>query len=356
MKERLKFIIAMALACSLAGCFITKIPTVKSYEDMPSRKIEPSRQSAFFPENYQQLDTLKVSPKNKKETLVEFLEESNTTAFLVIKKNEIIYEWYVNDTIKTAPLTSFSIAKSVLSALVGIAISEGKIASEEEKVSVYFNKFDTVEYKDLTIKHLLQMTSGIRYSETDVFHTTDESKIFEGDKLRFYPGQKFEYWSATYQLLGLVLQEAIKPQTISSYMSEKIWQPMGAQSAATWSVDNEDGVEKTFCCIQALPIDYARFGSIYLNDGKYNDLQIVPKDWVKKSIEINTEEGSAAKYNYGWWLPFGTENEYLARGFRGQRVFMNQEKQTVIVRLGENRAGLFSFKWSEFLRRLNQEL
>jgi CubicO group peptidase (beta-lactamase class C family) len=352
----LRIIFLVFISASLSGCFLAKIPTVSSYKSMPYRVIETTEETSVVANNYQDIGSLKISPKSKKETLREFLENSNTTAFLVVKENKLIYEWYSNDSFKETPLTSFSIAKSMLSALVGIAIDEGKIGSEEEKVSVYFNNFDTLEYKDMKIKHLLQMTSGIRYSETDVFHTTDESKIFAGDKLRFYPGQKFEYWSATYQLLGLVLQEAIKPQTISSYLSEKIWQPMGAEAAATWTVDNEDGIEKTFCCIQALPMDYARFGSIYLNEGRYNGLQIVPKDWVKKSIKINTEEGSSAKYNYGWWLPFGNENEYLARAFRGQRVFMNQEKQTVIVRLGENRAGLFGFKWSEFFSRLNKEL
>lgn len=356
MKLLFNYCITLVISLSLNGCFLGKIPTVNFYENVPSRLIKRADQASVIPTDYQKLGELKINPKRKNKNLKAFLETSNTNAFLVIKKNKLIYEWYANDSIKNKPLTSFSIAKSMLSALVGIAIEEGKLNSVEDKVYNYVKNIDTSAFNQLKIRHLLQMTSGIRYSELDVFNTTNASKIFEADVLQFNPGQKHEYWSATYQLLGLVLQDAIAPQSISSYLSEKIWQPMGAEGNASWSVDNENGIEKTFCCIQAEAMDYARFGLIYLNNGFYNNRQIVPQSWVEKSIAINEQEGSAKKYNYGWWLPFGNTNEFLAKGFRGQRIFINKNKETVMVRLGENRAGLFGYKWSIFFRELNKML
>lgn len=356
MNTSLKIIFLVVISALLSGCFLTKIPNVNSYRSMPSRVIEKPNELSPIATNFQPLGDLKISPKRKKQSLEEFLEKSNTTVFLVLKKNQLIYEWYADDSLMNTPLTSFSVAKSILSALVGIAIEEGKINSEQDQVIRYVKNLDTTVFSQLKILHLLQMTSGIRYTEVGVFNDTNAYISLKEKNLRFKPAQKFEYWSATYQLLGMVLQEAIAPQSISDYLTEKIWQPMGAESKASWSIDHEGGIEKTFCCVQAKPIDYARFGSIYLNEGKFNNQQIVPKEWVEKSITMNEKEGSVKKYNYGWWLPFENENEFLARGFRGQRIFMNQEKETVIVRLGENRAGLFGFKWSKFLSSLNNKL
>lgn len=344
------------LSIVLHGCILKKIPTVNFYKDMPSRAIEKPQVASNIPRKIESLGDLIISPKRRKQNLQEFLEKSSTEAFLVIKKDELIYEWYAHDSIKNTPLTSFSIAKSMLSALVGIAIEEGKIKSEEERVIDYAKNLDAKEFSTLKIKHLLQMTSGTRFSEMDVLNTTDAFAFFEDKNLRFKPGKKHEYWSAVYQLLGIVLQEAIAPQSISSYLSEKIWQPMGAGGAASWSLDNEQGIEKTFCCIQAYPMDYARFGLLYLHDGQFNNQQIVPCAWVKKSLAISEEEGSSKIYNYGWWFPFENSNEILAKGFRGQRMFINKNKETIIVRLGTNRSGLWAFGWSKFFRELNEAL
>ncbi len=356
MKSFFNFLLLVALSAMLYGCVLKKIPTVNFYRDMPSRTIEKPPVALKISSNSKPLGDLKISPKRKNQTLQEFLEKSSTEAFLVIKKDELIYEWYAHDSLKTTPLTSFSIAKSMLAALVGIAIDEGKIISEEERVIDYVKNLDTNALRHLKISHLLQMTSGTRYSEMDVFNTKDAPAFFEGKGLRYEPGEKHEYWSAVYQLLGMVLQEAIAPQTISSYLSEKIWQPMGAEASATWSVDNEQGIEKSFCCVQAYAADYARFGLLFLHNGQLNNQQIVPASWVQKTFSINEEEGSIKKYNYGWWLPFENTNEMLAKGFRGQRVFINRTNETVIVRLGKNRSGLFGFGWSEFFRELNKEL
>lgn len=348
--------IGLLFFLSLNSCFFSQIPEVNSYKEMPNRKIQRASLPAVIQNDYQDLSAIEVHRKRRAITLEEFVENSNSSAFLIFKKGKLIFERYDANFKEDQVHASFSVAKSILSALIGVAIEEGKLGSVEEYVLDYLPHLDSAEYKGIKILHLLQMTSGIRYSEIDVFHAEDVSQIFEKPIVKFKVGQKHEYWSTTYQLLGMVLQKAIAPQTISSYLSEKIWQPMGAEADANWTIDKVEGMEKTFCCIQAVARDYGRFGLLYLNKGNWNEKQIIPEKWIEKSIAINEEEGSVKKYNYGWWFPSEQQNEYMARGFKGQYVFINQEKQTVIVRLGANRDGLIGFKWSKLLSEINQQL
>lgn len=345
------------IAFCLEACFLSQIPTVNSYREMPSRRIQVEGESALLDKGLVDISSIEVDRKKKLLKLPNFIENSNTSAFLIFQKGKLIYEWYDEENFSEQQIhPSFSLAKSITSALVGIAIEEGKIHSVHDKVIRYLPELDSAKFHSLEILHLLQMTSGIRYSELEVFHTEDAHSLVKRLKPKFTPGEKHEYWSTITQLLGLVLQKAIAPQNISSYLSEKVWIPMGAEYPASWTVDHDGGIEKTFCCIQATARDFMRFGLIYLNDGYYNGKQIVPKEWIQESIAINEEEGSVKKYNYGWWFPSEKEKEYMARGFKGQYVFINKEKQSVIVRLGKNRDGLYGFKWSGILSQINQQL
>ena len=175
-------------------------------------------------------------------------------------------------------------------------------------------------------------------------------------KLRPQLGKNFEYWSTSYQLLGYVLQSAIEPQNISEYLEEKIWQPIGTIASAEWSIEQETGIEKTFCCIQATASDYAKFGMLYLNKGKWNEKEIIPRTWIDKSIQLNEDEGSKNKYNYGWWFFSETANDYLARGFRGQYIYVNHERNTVIVRFGNGWSGVLTKKWADIFRQISDQL
>jgi CubicO group peptidase (beta-lactamase class C family) len=153
-----------------------------------------------------------------------------------------------------------------------------------------------------------------------------------------------------------VLESAIAPKSISEYLEDKIWQPIGAKASADWSIEKETEIEKTFCCIQATASDFAKFGMLYLNQGKANDKQLVPLNWIEKSIAINESEGSKKKYNYGWWFFSETADDYLARGFRGQYIYVNQEKQTVIVRFGADWAKILTAKWADIFSQISEQL
>ena len=154
-------------------------------------------------------------------------------------------------------------------------------------------------------------------------------------KLEIEPGDRFAYSSGSTQLLGLVLERALKNKTISSYLEEKIWQPLEMEFDASWSLDRKkNGLEKTFCCINARARDYAKIGRLYLNKGKWNDKQIVSENWVAQSTKIDTTNNSSLRYQYQWWLPSQT-GDFAAQGILGQYIYVNPEKNLIIVRLGK---------------------
>jgi CubicO group peptidase (beta-lactamase class C family) len=154
-------------------------------------------------------------------------------------------------------------------------------------------------------------------------------------RLKRAPGQSFEYVSGNTQLLGLILERALKGKTVTQYLQEKLWTPLGMEYAASWSIDSEQsGLEKTFCCLNARARDYAKIGRLYLNKGNWNGKQIVPEKWVQESTKIDTTAGSAFYYQYQWWLP-STDGDFMAHGILGQYIYVNPKNKVIIVRLGK---------------------
>jgi CubicO group peptidase (beta-lactamase class C family) len=136
--------------------------------------------------------------------------------------------------------------------------------------------------------------------------------------------------------LGLVLERALNGKTVSTYLQEKIWTPLGMEYDASWSIDKKkNGLEKTFCCLNACARDFAKIGRLYLNKGNWNGKQIVSQKWVEESTKIDISEGSYEGYQYQWWLPSRT-GEFMAQGILGQFIYVNPSKNIIIVRMGED--------------------
>ncbi len=155
-------------------------------------------------------------------------------------------------------------------------------------------------------------------------------------KLKGTPGQKTEYVSGNTQLLGSVLERALKGKTITQYFQEKLWTPLEMEYDASWSIDKKNaGTEKTFCCINARARDFAKIGRLYLNKGNWNGKQIVSQKWVEESTKVDTTDGSVDEYQYQWWLP-STTGDYMAEGILGQYIYVNPSNNLVIVRMGKN--------------------
>lgn len=273
-----------------------------------------------------------------------FLEDRSTVAFLIIQNDTIQYEQYFKKYNDSSVVPSFSMAKSVTSILIGCAIADGYIQSVEEPITNYIPELKDAGFDEVTILHVLQMTTGIAFNESytnpfgdaaTFYYGTDLHKAVRKMTLDDTPGTRFAYASGNTQLLGVILERALKDQTISHYLQQKLWQPLQMEFDATWSIDRKNGIEKTFCCLNARARDYAKIGRLYLNQGNWNGQQIVPKNWVQTSTQIDETAGSKWYYQYQWWLP-SRNGDFLAHGILGQYIYVNPAKNLVIVRLGKN--------------------
>jgi CubicO group peptidase (beta-lactamase class C family) len=297
---------------------------------------------------------------NSEEDLGGFFSETGTTAFLVLKDGVVIHKWYAPGVDPNALHTSFSVSKSFLSALVGIAIGEGKIESLDDPITKYIPELMDTDprFGSITLRHLITMESGLKYVD-DMSPYGDAASTYFSTNLRATalnaviaedPGKSFLYNNYNPLLLGMVLERATG-QTTADYMSEKLWGPMGAEADASWSTDSfYNGFEKMESGMNARPIDFAKFGLLFAQKGMMDGIQVVPQDWVEESTTLN--DLTAAKMNYGsfWWVH--PDNQFAAQGNLGQYIFVAPENGLVFVRLGREET-LF---WPHLLVGLSQQL
>ncbi len=294
------------------------------------------------------------------EPLEKFLADSGTTAFLVIRDDTLLYEKYFNGYDRESTQTSFSVAKSFVSALVGIAIEEGHIGSVDDPITKYVPEFKGPRMDKITIRHLLTMSSGLEYSGEGGGGGPfgDDAKTYYDPNLRelaltvepeVEPGTRWEYNNYHPLLLGMVLERATD-RPVATYLSQKIWQPLGMEANGSWSLDGEEsGFEKMESGINARAIDFAKFGRLYLNRGEWDGNQVVPASWVEESTRLDTTTDPADFYQYFWWVVVARaeRGRFMARGNLGQFIYVAPDKDLVIVRMGED----FGYnRWPELLR------
>lgn len=328
-------------SCQLGRFVFYNFADIKDHKKFQSRPLT----AATSPFNFQITNKGKFPKELNNIPFNKYLEDNKTVAFLIIKNDTIQYEKYFKGYDKESIVPSFSMAKSVTSILIGCAIDEGLIKSVDEPITSYIPELKKNGLDKVTIKHLLQMTSGIKFNESYVNPFGDAASFYYGlnlrkeigkMKLKTEPGKKFEYVSGNTQLLGLVLERSLKDKTITSYLQEKIWTPLEMEYDASWSIDRKkNGLEKTFCCLNARARDFAKIGRLYKNKGNWNGKQIVSQKWVEESTKLDTSEGSANFYQYQWWLPTPNE-DFMAEGILGQFIYVNPKKDLIIVRLGKN--------------------
>jgi CubicO group peptidase (beta-lactamase class C family) len=297
--------------------------------------------------------------------LAELLQASQTTAFLVIKDDRIIFEAYDLGYERAIPSMSFSMAKSVLSLLVGCALDDGLLRSVDQPVTDYVPELEDRGFKEVTLRHLLQMTSGVNYTENDNpfglhvrFYYTDHlvEEILKLS-LRGSPGQRFVYKSSDAYLLTLALYRALGGQSITSYMQTRLWHPLGMEYEGAWSFDHgPDGLEKTGCCLTATARDFAKLGRLYLHKGLWDGRRIVSEDWVSVSTKPDLSSGSAWDYQRMWWLIAKDRTDVLAGGHLGQFLYVNPSAEIVMVRLGKSTGGMSRAEWGKAFVSLSEKL
>jgi len=302
----------------------------------------------------------KASDYNKKkfsdETLKR-LEEFEPVAFLIIQDKKIKYERYWEGYNENSLSNSFSMAKSIISLLVGIAVDEGKIQSLDQKVGDFIPEYNNPPNDILTIRDLLSMSSGLDWDEaysspfsitTKAYYGNDLFSLIKDLKVVEKPGVKWKYLSGNSQVLAFVLKNATG-MNVSDYASEKLWKPLGAKNDALWCLDKKDGMEKAYCCFNSNARDFARIGQMVLDKGKFDDVEIVSKKYIDEATKpltnLVTDRGQIVDF-YGlqfWILQHKGYKIPFARGILGQYIFVIPEKNAVVVRLGHKRSDTRSF-------------
>ncbi len=288
--------------------------------------------------------------KGEIRSLAEFLDETWTTGLVVLRDGKIVFEKYDRGNTETSKTISWSLAKSFVSALVGIAVNEGWIASIEQPVTDYVPLLRDTGYDGVSIKDALQMSSGVRFDEdyADFFSdinrmgraialNTSLDEFVSSLKRERTPGTYNQYVSMDTQVLGMVLRETTG-QTVSSYLETKIWQKIGMEADASWLVDGR-GMELAFGGLNCVLRDYARLGMLFMNKGVWNGEQIIPAEWVQASVTPgaphlqpgdNPASDSVLGYGYQWWIP--QDGDFLAIGIYNQFIYVHPRHRVVIAK------------------------
>jgi CubicO group peptidase (beta-lactamase class C family) len=319
-------------------------PSITEYDIFDNREVKAGTEQKWS--NAKNYNAQKIPA-----ALEPKFNEMQTVAFVIVKNDSLLHEQYWDGFGPDSRSNSFSMAKTFVSILVGAAIDEGKIKSIDQPVSDFLPEFKEGDNAKLTIKHLLTMSSGINFDENYVspfaypaqaYYGSDLKTLTFGYKVIEEGGKTFKYLSGNSELLAFILTKATG-KTLSEYMSEKLWKPLGAKNDALWSLDSKDGMEKAYCCFNSNALDFARLGQLYLDRGKWNGTQIINADYVAKSIIpadlVDVDGKKIDNYGYAWWLIPDYKGHYIfyARGILGQYIICIPDQKMVVVRLGGKR-------------------
>jgi len=340
--------------------------------------------------------------------LDQFLQKSNTTSFLVIKNDTILYEKYFEGRHRASVNTTFSIAKSVLSLLTGIAIDKGYIRSVHDPIIRYLPELEMNGIKEITLHNLLSMTSGLENTEYGAvpwassprqYYSTNLRRLALSIKPQNNSRSNWQYNAFNSVLLGLILEEAVG-MSVSQFLEEQLWEPLGMEFNASWSIDSEvHQLEKMANGLNLSSIDMAKIGRLIGRQGNWNGTQIISEKWVRQSTAFDSnaivlsrasgeprsllykfhlisssadyfhntdnESDSHSKqerccfYKYYWWGLYNDEDETIAKiasGNKGQFIFVDPKTDLIIVRTGKARGGLADEDWYSLFLHISNAL
>lgn len=382
MNKTVYFSLVTAFSSIISSCHFARTVTrnfsdITDYRFFQNRNIEKAGSPFYFiqAQDMKIGDSIYVSPVyGKPGTLNRFVEQSPTVAFMIIRNDTLLYEKYSKGYSRDSYVTTFSLAKSLVAALIGMAVKEGKISSVMDPVTRYVpdmkhkDQFETV-----TIEQLLNMTAGIKESAIPYLPFSMQLKFYYGQrlhhwvkKLRIDPKQKgrFKYsMVSSTQLLALILENATG-KTLAQNLEEKIWTKIGTEYDAHWSTDKNGGAEKAFCCFNARPVDFAKFGRLILENGEWNGEEIIPRQWLQQSFSPDTASGQYKEacesnrsdaYCYHWWQGAKGVKYYKAAGMYGQYIIVFPEKKLILVQFSQRKGGnIAAYEWEIFYQVVEQ--
>lgn len=275
-----------------------------------------------------------------------YMAQQRNAGLIIIQDGKIRLEKYALDQNPDGRWTSFSVAKSFTSTLVGAAIKDGYIKSLDDKVSAYIPTLNGSVYDDVTVRQLLTMTSGVAWNEdytdpnSDVAQFLNQKPVAGEDVTVSYmktltreapPGEKWVYKTGETNLIGVLVSSATG-KTLSEYLSDKVWKPFGMEQDALWMIGATDH-EVSGCCVSANLRDYARFGLFILGGGIAGGENVLPDDWLAAATTKQAEIGVPGRgYGYQWWT--NDDGSFTARGIFGQSIFIDPKRKLVIASNG----------------------
>lgn len=286
-----------------------------------------------------------------------FFRKSGTNAFLVVRGDSMIMEYYSPKSGRNTRFNSHSVAKAVVSVLVGIAWDKGYIRSIDQPVTDYLPELKGQVSPDLRIRDLLQMTSGLNFKEQYLNPFSSVNRMYFGRhtekemksiRQKETPGTRFTYASSNTWLLVRVLEKATG-RTISAFTQTALWEPLGVPASAGWMLDRKGGSAKGFDGFNTTTTGLARIGQLIANKGEWKGINILPETWIDQCFAIDTLRGSRAFYQLGWF-PDRYYPDLVAEGLFYQYLYVHPESKTVIVRIGK--LGDRDFDWRLAFRSL----
>ncbi len=330
--------------CTLFRTVVHNFADLDDHRIFPNRVVEPDPRASTLrtlPQMPRFIAELRVpDEEGRLLPLDDYLQRTRTAAFVVVRDDRIVYERYARGYDERSMLNSFSIAKSILGALVGIAVDEGLLSGLDATVADYRPDLAGTAYGKVALRHLLTMTSGVGDAPSML---PGRAQYYYGDDLLgavaqgtadARPGERWRYSEADVQTLGFVLEAAVG-RPLSEYLSEKVWKPLGMEAPALWSLDRDGGAEKAFCCISARARDFARFGRLYLEGGHAAGRRLLSAAWANPAVFPGTPTLDHYIHRQLWWFPEGGHGDYYAYGHNGQYLYVNPAARTVIVKFSE---------------------
>ncbi len=352
-------VLALAVGASYVGTAVMHVPPPHTLarllttapseqgELFAAREVAPAEQPRALPTATGETLPERVSWKGKEIPLERVLTDTHTRGFLVLHHGRVVDDWYADGVGDTTRFSSWSVAKSVVSLLVGQAIGRGELSEDDRLVDLVPKLRTGKGYDAITLRDLLDMASGVDVAENyrewwpftgtaRLFLSTDlPGYLVDHRGLRFEPGSKGEYRSVDTQLLGMVLRE-VTGSSLAALLERDLWQPAGAAAAATWNLDHDGGVEKAFCCLNATVPDFARIGQLVLDRGVVDGRQVVPEAWIDRISTPAPHAVSDWGYSAQWWHPEGADDDFTAIGIHGQYIFVDPDTHTVIVKVSDH--------------------
>lgn len=362
-------ILCVTTMCMYSPTFLGRVlahwdSKVTDHKVFPERVIEKSAKPYSYEKAVNSdLGNTIVEYSNKQKPLADFVKNTDTTSFIIVKDDKIIYEQYANGYDENSINTSFSMAKSVVSLLIGKAIENGDIKSVTEPIANYIPEFENKAIGQTTVEELLLMRSKIVYDEDKFLWFGDDTLTYWYDDLRElalshtqlsngYNG-RFHYNNYHPLLLGLILERSTG-QSVSKFFEREIWQKIGAEYDASWSLDGKrSGFEKMESGINYRAVDFLKIGSMVLHNGYFNGTQIINSEWLINStlcdFPINSAEyentflsGKNIGYKYMWYSTPSAQSGYdmIAWGKSDQILYISPANNTVILRTGKTDGGV----------------